>query len=451
MPAQKEYQRQYLIVIVAVVLLVLVGLYVGYGWMAKPSTPASEFTPISTVGKGTATPESKKYNEDLKAYNSGNADKALNSGGTYVSALSTTETKVTAPSSSSGPAPGTFNSQRQAPVPNGAAQYATYGPPQVPTRKLSKEDEEHIQALFAQWAGGSDAHPYSTGITNAGVSQEDEYASSMQPVTLSKGSTSSEDSASRMTAMLRQQIVVQPYSVTYGLLLPELDTDESSLVRVQIPDGMPFGGAVLFAQGYKLQGEDVSVDDFDAMLYQGHAYKIDAKPLDPKTGRSVLAGDVKHHYFARIVLPALANGIGNTAQMFATAGSQNVVTPEGSVISTNPTSPSARNIAGSFVGGAGQSAGQVLTSAAAQIPATETIVHKGEMIGIQFIGSVTAADDMAFAKTDGRPDAGVTAPAKSTSVAAPAATSVSQPGSQARLPGGLRYTSTPMSGTNSAL
>jgi len=159
-----------------------------------------------------------------------------------------------------------------------------------------------------------------------------------------------------------------------------------------------------------------------------------------KSSRTALSGDVHHHYFARIVLPALANGIGNTAQMFATAGAQNIVTSQGGVISTNPTTPSVRNIAGTFVGGAGQSAGQVLSQEAAQIPVKQTIVPKDEMIGIQFIGSVTAADDMSLASADARPQQAVPARAASSGAQPQVPPKLT---STVALPGGMRYTAMP--------
>jgi hypothetical protein len=107
-----------------------------------------------------------------------------------------------------------------------------------------------------------------------------------------------------------------------------------------------------------------------------------------------------------------------------------------------------RNIAGSFIGGAGQSAGQVLTQAGGQIPATETIVHKDQMIGIQFIGGVTAADDIALAKDADNKDKGMgPARASSTGIAVQAPAPPPPAAQPKPLPGGLRMSSaTPITG-----
>lgn len=463
MPAQKEVQRQYGIVIVAVVLALVVIGYVGYTYTQKANAPASQLVPVSSTGKGVATAESRKYNDDLHAFNQKNAASALKTHGSYLSALSTAEAPVSGSSvlaNTAGvsnlaqPLQGEHKVSASVPQMQGAS--ASYGGSTgYGSRRLSKEDTEVIRSMIAQWSGGSgQTEPYRAGIVTAGADQEDSYAGSMgggQPA-VGNGNASGAGAISSlseaMVSSLKEQIVVPPYSVIYAELLPELDTDESSLVRVQVPAGMPYAGAVLFSSGYKLVGEDVGVNDFDAMLYQGRAYKITAKPLDMKTGRTTLSGDVHHHYFARIVIPAIANGIGTTAQAFQNAGTTSIVTGQGSVVSTPPNNLSDRNIAGSFIGGAGQSAGQVLTQAGGQIPATETIVHKDQMIGIQFIGGVTAADDIALAKDADNKDKGMgPARASSTGIAVQAPAPPPPAAQPKPLPGGLRMSSaTPITG-----
>lgn len=445
MPAQKEYQRQYLIIIIAVVVLVLIVVYVGWGYFGTTTTAESQFSPVSTAGKGTPTAESKKYSEDLQTYNDHNATKALEHGSTYVSSLSTSETKVKDPAADiAQPPPG----ERKVAVPATVTTPVGYGAtPNTGNRNLSKADQASLQAMFVQWAGANaNSNGYSAGITKASVEDEPTYAASLAVPSADAiaRAASSRLSSSAMQDALKQQLIVVPYAQTYAVLSTEIDTDETSLVRAVVPDGMPYGGAELYATGYKRLQNDVDMT-FDAMVYQGRAYKVTAKPVDMTSNRTALSGEVRHHYFARIVLPALANGIGNTAQMFATAGSQNVVTPQGGVISTTPTSPSARNIAGTFVGGAGQSAGQVLTQEAAQIPVKQTIIRKGEVIGIQFIGVVTAADDMAIAASSGKTAEASPAVAATVSLPAPSP-SMPRQSAQPVLPGGLRYTPVPVSG-----
>jgi intracellular multiplication protein IcmE len=338
----------------------------------------------------------------------------------------------------------TDRSAPQAGSSNTAAAYAYAPPASTASHYLTPDETKAIQAMIKQWAGVNTANEagYSAGITKATVDQEETYAASMDQAAGEGLRVTSNNTANGATVMeaLRQQVIVAPYAITYAQLKTEIDTDESSVVRAVVPEGMPYAGAVLYATGYKRLENDVDMT-FDAMVYGGRAFKVTAKPLDLKSSRTALSGDVHHHYFARIVLPALANGIGNTAQMFATAGAQNIVTSQGGVISTNPTTPSVRNIAGTFVGGAGQSAGQVLSQEAAQIPVKQTIVPKDEMIGIQFIGSVTAADDMSLTNADSKPQQA--APARAASTSVPPITPP-RPSPNVALPGGMRYTALPV-------
>jgi intracellular multiplication protein IcmE len=440
MAVQKEFKRQYGIAIGAIVLLGLVVAYLLYGWLSSKTTAPTELAPVAPVGNGQKTSESQHYSAILQDYNNKNAAKAEKTNSTYLAALSTAEQPVKP-------------TEEHPKAQSGSSQLATAQPTVPPPtyvapvsysggRTLSQQDMESIQGLLKQWAGGS--------ITEAKLADVDgAYAKSFSgPLTTSSNESQGAVAAAAAKAELDTRVIVAPYTLTFGRLLTQLDTDEASIVRAVIPDGQPYGGARLYAPGYKRLNNDVDLT-FDAMVYQGKSYKITAKPLDLDTSRTSLSGDVHHHYFARIVLPAIANGIGATGQQFAQAGQQSIVTPQGGVITTSPESPSGRNIAGTFVGGIGQSASQVLTQEAAQIPVKQTIVPKDEIIGIQFIGAVLASDEMVNGRTTGNQQ-GLAASNQGPASAAgeqPGATAAATPAQSAvpipiqpRLPAGLRYT-----------
>ncbi len=423
--AQTDVKRQYLIVIAAIVLGGLILIYVIYTFVAKPKMPVSQVAAVSSVGNGSRTEESQHYSKTLQNYNESNASDAAKRGKSYLSVLSTTETSVT-PAAVSTPAP-PKPAQVAAPPPSYSPPPASFG-----GRYLSKNDQDSLKGLLAQWQGN--------GLTVGTVVDAKEFAESLTPPPAPAGAADASQAAAREA--LANTVIVPPYAQTYAELLTEIDTGEPSMVKAVVPPGMPFAGAELYASTYKRLNKDVDLT-FDAMVYQGHAYKITAKPLDMRSSRTALSGKVKHHYFSRIVLPALASGVAATGQLFAQADQTTVVTPQGGIVATTPSTPSARNIAGTMVGGFGQTTSQVIGQEAAQIPIKETIVSKGEIIGIQFIGSVVASDDLALRKAG----QGAGQSKSNTAAAAPepdathaghtpvAAAEASAP----RLPAGIRY------------
>lgn len=423
--AQKDVKRQYLIVIAAIVLGGVVLIYVIYTFIAKPTMPVSQVSAISTAGSGSKTEESQHYSKTLQNYNESNAADAAKRGKSYLSVLSNNETAVTPATAASTPA-----TPRQAtivaPPPSYRQPPASFG-----GRYLSKTDQASLQGLLAQWQGN--------GIAVGAVVDAKEFAESLAPPATNTGAGASQAAA---RDALANTVIVPPYAQTYAELLTEIDTDEPSMVKAVVPLGMPFAGAELYASTYKRLNRDVDLT-FDAMVYQGHAYKINAKPMDMRSSRTALSGEVKHHYFSRIVLPALASGVAATGQLFAQADQTTIVTPQGGIVATTPSTPSARNIAGTMVGGIGQTTSQVIGQEAAQIPIKETIVRKGEIIGIQFIGSVVAADDLALSKAgqgaESKHADGTVATPTSTDTSRSHASAATTAATAPRLPSGIRY------------
>lgn len=219
---------------------------------------------------------------------------------------------------------------------------------------------------------------------------------------------SSEDGVQVMNAMLtpsiaatakmvansqsQGQVIVEPYALVPAILVTGIDTDENSVVSAYVPSG-PYAGAEVFALGYKRLNTTVDMT-FTSMQWKGHAYKITAKPVDLDTGRTALSGEVNNRYFERIILPAIAGGIGNTGQLFARANSETVITPQGGAVQSFRT-PSGAAIGGSFASGMGIQAGQVLANDAANIAQKQVVVPAKTTIGIRFIGPVLASDDVA--------------------------------------------------------
>jgi len=413
MALQSEVKRQYVLVAVAAVLLLLIVGYVAVTYMGSSSEAPSKLAPIKAVGKGAKSEETPQYQAALADWNHKHAADAQQSGKSYLSALSTTPEPVKAPAPVQAPATVTAPTAPAAPaqqvvvpppvapaaMPSTANGLPTYG---VGARQLGKDEVAAVRAILSSWSDSA--------IVPANTVQAERFAASLSTQSASGNAAANAADAAAAAALAVK--IVPDYARTYAVLETSLDTDENSIVTAYVPAG-PFEGMRLFASGYKRLNNTVDLT-FDAMVWQGHSYRVQAKPIDMDSQRSNLSGDVRHHYFARIVLPALASGLGETGKLFAEAGQQTVVTPQGGVITSSPTTPAARNIAGTFVGGIGQTSSQVLTQEAAQIPIKQVLVARGQTIGIQFIGPVLASDDIALAK--GAPQA----PSAATSGSEPA-------------------------------
>jgi intracellular multiplication protein IcmE len=165
------------------------------------------------------------------------------------------------------------------------------------------------------------------------------------------------------------------------------------MVRADIPSGK-YAGAQVYAMGYKRISNSVDLT-FTFMKWKSHAYKITAKAVDPLTMRTALSGEVNNRYFSRIIIPAIAGGIGRTGQLYEQANAQNIITPQGQVIQTYPSTPNSAAVIGTIIGGIGSQAGQVLANDAANMPVKQILISKGQTIGIQFIGPVLVNDEVA--------------------------------------------------------
>jgi intracellular multiplication protein IcmE len=410
MAVQTEVKRQYQLVAAAAVLLVVIVGYVAYGYLAKPAGDnSSHLAVMAPPGKGDKSEETPQYKAVLTKYNEKEAADATRSGQSYLSALSTTATadplKEAPPPSAPAAPPPVQAVVTPPPVMDAApkdqsGQLGYYG---VAPRQLSKDEVSSVHAILSSWADSE--------IIPATITQAPTFAASLSN-SVDVNNSSAEQTSQAAAALLATKIVPD-YARTYAVLETSIDTDENSLVTAYVPAGR-YAGMQLFASGYKRLNETVDLT-FDAMVWKGHSYKVNAKPIDMNSQRSNLSGEVHNHYFSRIVLPAIATGIGATGKLFEAADQQSVITPQGGVITSTQATPAGRNIAGSFVGGLGQTASQVLTQEAARIPIKQILVKRGETIGIQFIGPVLASDDLALAKGGGN---GANAPVQGTTASA---------------------------------
>lgn len=425
MSMQPDVGRQSKVTVISIVLLVIAMGYVAATYFFGRTTTPSKVSKIQTSGKGTQSKESEQYTQLLNKYNDKNADKALERGDTYVSALSERVQDVEIEPPKPEPKPPTIIYNYPKPD------------PQVEQRH-QKEVAVQMESLVNNWT----PVPH----TSARVSADSiEYAKSI----------STENDWAQIQQVASNKIkVVEDFALVPAILQTSIDTDENSVVRAYIPTGK-YKGAVLFAMGYRRLSETVDMT-FTYMQWQGRSYKVTAKAVDQDTMRTALSGEVNNRYFSRIILPALAAGIGKAGQLYEQSGTRNVITPQGGVIQTYPEDPEWRQVTGTVVGGIGRHAGNVLSNDAANLPVKQVLVEKGTTIGIQFIGPVLASDDLAEgAQQPGSINAGTgavrVAQARGVAVAAPPANNTleavsvpaGQPPHQQIVPPTIDYTRQP--------
>ncbi|MCU1737530.1 MULTISPECIES: conjugal transfer protein TraO [unclassified Pseudomonas] len=392
---QADVGRNTIWIIATVVAVIVGGCYVAYGYFAAGSTAAPSVVAINTAGKGTASTESEHYGKVLNKYNQSNATNAEQKGETYVSVISTRDQPV---QESHAPKDAIPEQQKQpqvvyvyqpSPQQNGGQRQ-----PEVLSDQ-EKERRERIRsqaaALIKNWGGSKHSVASATdessyaGTVNIGVSSGANVPPGAHP------------STGQTTNSVPIVKILDDFVRIPALLGTDLDTDENSVVFAVVPSG-PYEGLTVIAQGYKRINESIDMT-FTIMKWRGRSYKVTAKAIDQNTLRSALSGEVNNRYFTRIILPAIAAGIGKTGQMYEQSSAQNIITPQGGVIQTYPSTPNGTAVLGTMIGGAGETAGKVLAQDAAQMPTKQVLIAKGGTIGIQFMAPVLSTDDLTASAT----------------------------------------------------
>lgn len=384
MSTQADIGRQTKVTILAAAIAVAALGYAGYTWLNSRHQTSSNLGVISGDGKSGTTQESEAYRQVLEKYNHNNAKQAESNGQSYMSVMSTTQANPAEASDRAG------TGQQQQPQVNYYYQAAPQ--PQQPVER-NKEMDKLVAQQVGAFMSGWTVKTHGTGTTT----QEQAYSQSIKPASLTgvggtAGSQGAAQTSNSRAGKAPDQVVVDGFFLTPALLKTELDTDENSMVTAEVPGGR-LAGARVFAMGYKRLNETIDMT-FTYMEWKGRSYKITAKAVDPESMRTALSGDVNNRYFSRIILPALALAIGKTGQLYERSASENIITSEGAVIQTYPTTPSGKAVAGTFAGGIGQQAGQVLANDAANMPQKQVIRPINSTIGIQFVGPVLASDQL---------------------------------------------------------
>ncbi|ECN1502826.1 hypothetical protein YT21_16920 [Salmonella enterica subsp. enterica serovar Newport] len=370
---------------VAVIIVAGAG-YVGWGWMQQSAVPDSQYN-LNRVANNApvSAQESRQYRELLKLSNQQGAQAAESEGNSFVASLSESQQMDDAPVIPRvAPAPVTLNTQTD------SSQYGT-----DQQGGLNDEQKQQITNLLTQlnarWqtsdmqlatAFGSEGQDGQSPFSQWAQSVPGLVSSPQQPAPQGTSGTSATTAASRIN--------IPGLSRYPGTIDTAIDSDnpESKVIAV-IPAGK-LQGAQLAAPNVQLAGDGVIVN-FKTLAFKGMTCTIDAYAQDDETQRSSIASDVNHRYVTRIILPALANGIGKVGQLYEDSNTQILTTNSGTVTGRTG-SPDSKAVAGVIAGGIGQQTAQVMTQDASRLPVTQVNVDRRQVVSILFMKPVTDKD-----------------------------------------------------------
>lgn len=370
---------------VAVIIVAGAG-YVGWGWMQQSAVPDSQYN-LNRVANNApvSAQESRQYRELLKLSNQQGAQAAESEGNSFVASLSESQQMDDAPVIPRvAPAPVTLNTQTD------SSQYGT-----DQQGGLNDEQKQQITNLLTQlnarWqtsdmqlasAFGSEGQDGQSPFSQWAQSVPGLVSSPQQPAPQGTAGTSATTAASRIN--------IPGLSRYPGTIDTAIDSDnpESKVIAV-IPAGK-LQGAQLAAPNVQLAGDGVIVN-FKTLAFKGMTCTIDAYAQDDETQRSSIASDVNHRYVTRIILPALANGIGKVGQLYEDSNTQILTTNSGTVTGRTG-SPDSKAVAGVIAGGIGQQTAQVMTQDASRLPVTQVNVDRRQVVSILFMKPVTDKD-----------------------------------------------------------
>ncbi|EAO1991918.1 conjugal transfer protein TraO [Salmonella enterica] len=370
---------------VAVIIVAGAG-YVGWGWMQQSAVPDSQYN-LNRVANNApvSAQESRQYRELLKLSNQQGAQAAESEGNSFVASLSESQQMDDTPVIPRvAPAPVTLNTQTD------SSQYGT-----DQQGGLNDEQKQQITNLLTQlnarWqtsdmqlasAFGSEGQDGQSPFSQWAQSVPGLVSSPQQPAPQGTAGTSATTAASRIN--------IPGLSRYPGTIDTAIDSDnpESKVIAV-IPAGK-LQGAQLAAPNVQLAGDGVIVN-FKTLAFKGMTCTIDAYAQDDETQRSSIASDVNHRYVTRIILPALANGIGKVGQLYEDSNTQILTTNSGTVTGRTG-SPDSKAVAGVIAGGIGQQTAQVMTQDASRLPVTQVNVDRRQVVSILFMKPVTDKD-----------------------------------------------------------
>ncbi|EGU4502729.1 conjugal transfer protein TraO [Salmonella enterica] len=389
--------KKTLTLVIVAIILVAAAAYLGWGWLHQSADPGSQYNLNRVANNAPVTSqESRQYRELLRLSNQQGAAEAESEGNSFVASLSESRTGTDKPvTPPRPPSTGTVTPD---------AGNGTSSPDNDQQDGLSDEQKQQITNLLTELSTR-----WKTSDMQLATAYGDEGQDGQSPFTRwaqsvpglapesQSAATTATTSASTLTlasapapATTASQIRIPGLARYPGTIDTAIDSDNpESKVLASIPAGK-LAGAVLAAQNVQLAGDGVIVN-FRTLNFNGMTCTVDAYALNDENRRSSIASDVNHRYFTRIILPAIAGGIGKVGQLYEDSNTQ-ILSTDGGTLTGRTGSPDGKAVAGVIAGGIGQQTAQVMTQDASRMPVTQVNVDRGQVVSILFMKPVTDKD-----------------------------------------------------------
>lgn len=393
MTAEKDARRDVKktgLIIIGGGFAAIAAIFLLVSWLNAPPPAASRISVDKTAGgTGKATAESPQYRTLLRENNAEGAKQAMANNTSFIASAGSGTVRQVPPISQEAPL--------QQPIPRAETQLP---PPQhVPTQSLDPDRKKALEALLKELVAQRDAPVGQlASVTGQAPGLATQTSGALGAVAASPFSGWT-DSLSPQTptgnvkgsgGTATDRIVIPIGSRPGGVIDTAIDSDNTgSQVLARIPAG-PYAGATLTANGVQLAGDGVSIH-FTNMDWNNNTWRIDAWAAMPDTLQSSVASSVNNRYTTRILLPALAHGLGLGGQLYASANTQ-ILSNGFNNIEGRVGMPDGKAVAGTILGGAAQQAGQVMGQDAQKLPVKQVLVDRGQSIAVLFMTAVKESD-----------------------------------------------------------
>jgi len=374
------------------VLVIIVG-YFCFGNTDKNQTASSIDASNLQGGRSGKEHADPQYQKLLSTWNSDNADAAQNQGSTFISTLA-----------ANNPTQVSYGNDRVAP------QYQVQTPPQNNQQQQQLSQQEQQQAkiedafiknvynsrniskgmsLATSFDNGTDKKgPFNDWVSSTFTPPESEQ---------SQSGAKGQNSDSKMTKGAR---IISAYASIPVVADTAMDSDDSNAPAFFHSPSGTYQGAIFYSDQNRLAGDGIRVH-ISGMQWNGVQCKVDAYALQGDTQRASIASTTNDRWGRRILLPAIANGIGRTGELYEDSNSQMIITDGGSAYRSSST-PNGKAVAGTIVGGIGEQAGRVMAQDAARTPVKQALVDHNFAAIVRFVSPVYQSDcgDEAFSQSN---------------------------------------------------
>ncbi|MEG5552372.1 conjugal transfer protein TraO [Enterobacter wuhouensis] len=365
------------------VLLAVAGGYLLLSWIGKDRTGTDSAVNLNGTASSamSATTESPRYRELLKASNDLGAEKATQTDTSFIASL-----------------PVGLETPEPPPDKQPVVKPVTQTLPRPPTPATYRHTENTANEEQANEKRQAQLQKLLTRINAA-------QAGSEAPVlaTAFAGSTRTTQSASQnsqrdaIATTDNEQVFIPSLTRASGFMETAVDSDNpNSQVVAVIPAG-PLAGARLHSSSVKLAGNGVDIK-FTRMSWNGMELNINASAQSEKDLMSSVASDVNHRWGTHIVLPAVLGGLGDLGGLYKDANTQ-VMQSDVGTVTGRVGKPDGSTVAGVMVGGTAQTGAEVIKQEMAREPFRQVTVKQKEVISILFVDAVTSADIVGSKKT----------------------------------------------------